>query len=573
MSKETLNLEIKANIKQVLKDTEILQAQIENTNRESKSMVDSFGAFGVTVGSVKQKFKDLSKVMTNNLKNIYRRTLLVANSFKLMFGGQMKIGAKVLFSVIKAGIAATGIGALVVAFGSLVQYFRDSEVGASKFKQITSQLGVVLGNVTDIVSNLGKSFFKLITKDFKGFKDGLAEVTEGVKNFGATTKKEMEAANQLEKDRLALQQFERQALVEKAKTEKDIMKLRLQARDFEKFSAEERLGFMREANKLADEQLTKDLHVAKEKLRFQQVENSFSKSTKENLDAEAQLEAQVHQIQRSNFSERKRMKSEEQAVVREIAADNKAASAARQKELDDEIAKTKELMAVEQERVNKLTVDAAALLDKYYESQLTAQQKEENAVYDKYFAIIEGKKALGEDVTELEKAQASEIAAIQKKHSEEQLKFSEMTQKQQLGIASKTAGEMATILGKETAAGKTMAIVQATIDTYASANAAYKAMSGIPVIGPGLGAVAAGAAIASGIANVKAIAGTGGGGGGGVSGGASASTPATPAPQMMSGQFELGGGIAPEPVKAFVITDEMTSSQAQLANIRRRATI
>jgi hypothetical protein len=42
---------------------------------------------------------------------------------------------------------------------------------------------------------------------------------------------------------------------------------------------------------------------------------------------------------------------------------------------------------------------------------------------------------------------------------------------------------------------------------------------------------------------------------------------------MMSGAFELGGGIAPEPVKAFVITDEMTSSQAQLANIRRRATI
>ena len=61
---------------------------------------------------------------------------------------------------------------------------------------------------------------------------------------------------------------------------------------------------------------------------------------------------------------------------------------------------------------------------------------------------------------------------------------------------------------------------------------------------------------------------TAGGGGGG---GRAAS--ATPAPQMMSGQFELGGGIAPEPVKAFVVTDEMTNSQDQLANIRRRATI
>ena len=37
--------------------------------------------------------------------------------------------------------------------------------------------------------------------------------------------------------------------------------------------------------------------------------------------------------------------------------------------------------------------------------------------------------------------------------------------------------------------------------------------------------------------------------------------------------FELSGGIKPEPVKAFVVTDEMTNSQDQLANIRRRATI
>ena len=42
---------------------------------------------------------------------------------------------------------------------------------------------------------------------------------------------------------------------------------------------------------------------------------------------------------------------------------------------------------------------------------------------------------------------------------------------------------------------------------------------------------------------------------------------------MMQGAFELGGGVAPEPVKAFVVTDEMTNSQDQLANIRRRATI
>ena len=48
-------------------------------------------------------------------------------------------------------------------------YFSDSEKGASKFKEITAQLGVVVGNVTDIISDLGKSVFKLITGDFDGF--------------------------------------------------------------------------------------------------------------------------------------------------------------------------------------------------------------------------------------------------------------------------------------------------------------------------------------------------------------------------------------------------------------------
>tara|TARA_Y100000593_G_scaffold72030_2_gene132277 strand:- start:1779 stop:4127 length:2349 start_codon:yes stop_codon:yes gene_type:complete len=52
---------------------------------------------------------------------------------------------------------------------------------------------------------------------------------------------------------------------------------------------------------------------------------------------------------------------------------------------------------------------------------------------------------------------------------------------------------------------KRVAQVQALVDAYASANAAYKAMAGIPVVGPALAVVAAGAAIGAGLANVKMI--------------------------------------------------------------------
>jgi hypothetical protein len=47
----------------------------------------------------------------------------------------------------------------------------------------------------------------------------------------------------------------------------------------------------------------------------------------------------------------------------------------------------------------------------------------------------------------------------------------------------------------------------------------------------------------------------------------------TPAPEMLSGKFELGGMQEQQPVQAYVVTDNLTDNQNKLAYIRRRATI
>ena len=60
-------------------------------------------------------------------------------------------------------------------------------------------------------------------------------------------------------------------------------------------------------------------------------------------------------------------------------------------------------------------------------------------------------------------------------------------------------------LGEQNALYKAAAITNTTIATYESATQAYKALAGIPVVGPALGAAAAGVAIGSGLANVAAI--------------------------------------------------------------------
>jgi hypothetical protein len=130
---------------------------------------------------------------------------------------------------------------------------------------------------------------------------------------------------------------------------------------------------------------------------------------------------------------------------------------------------------------------------------------------------------------------------------------------------------VATSLAKEgSAAAKGIAVAQTIFNTQ---QGIMKALADVPypmnVVQSALTGVMGAASIAKILSTNPEGAGAGGGGGGG----ASMSGAAPPAPQMMSGAFDLGGGIAPEAQKAFVVTDELTSSQDMLANIRRQATI
>ena len=81
--------------------------------------------------------------------------------------------------------------------------------------------------------------------------------------------------------------------------------------------------------------------------------------------------------------------------------------------------------------------------------------------------------------------------------------ITEQQNQMRLSLTANVLGQAANLLGKQTAAGKALAVAQATIDTYQSAVAAYKSLVGIPVVGPALATAAAGVAIAAGFKNIK----------------------------------------------------------------------
>ena len=147
-----------------------------------------------------------------------------------------------------------------------------------------------------------------------------------------------------------------------------------------------------------------------------------------------------------------------------------------------------------------------------------------------------------------------------------------------LAATSSTLGQVADLFGKESAAGKAAAIAQATIDTYLSAQKAYTATVGVPIVGPVLAPINAGLAIAAGIKNIKAITAVkvpndSGGGGGNLS---NNFTSGAQAPSFNvvgnSGMNQLAQ-IQQTPIQAYVVSGEVTSAQALDRNRVKNATL
>jgi len=272
---------------------------------------------------------------------------------------------------------------------------------------------------------------------------------------------------------------------------------------------------------------------------------------------------------------------------------------AEQKRKDDEAKKQKEIddkTKAEQDALDKLKADSAKkdadlkrqqlqsienLENEYFNRLLDKQTIEENAVREKYFNLIEAARTYGEDTKVLEAAQSAELKAIKDKADAEDIARDKTLKKQQLSSMSDTFGQVANILGKKSAAGKAAAIAAATINTYQGISEVWGNESTLPspfdVIQK---AVASATVLASGLKTVQQIksvpkpAGVTGGGGGG--GGTPTFTPPAFNVVGASGSSQLAdaiGGQSNQPTRAYVVSDDVTTSQALERNIVDGATI
>jgi hypothetical protein len=564
----TINLNV--NTKDAQKNVKDLEKAVEGVNEEVKETTES------------------SSELTGQLDNLTGGAISKFKAFKTSLKGVT--GG---FKTMRAAIISTGIGALIIAITSLISAFRSSEEGQNKFAKLTSMIGTVVSVLTDRLADLGegiinaftnpveaiknfaksvKSFItdringiidsfgllgsaikKAFTGDFSGaaedakkgliklndntniVKMGIDALSKSTRELVKEMKEEAKIAGDIADIRAEADKLDRKLIVDRAKADRDRATLLEKSVNKEKFSVEERIGFLQEAADLEEKITNQEIEAAQKRLDAQRAENALGKSTKEDKEKEAQLEAQLIQLETAKLTKQKEVTSQIIAFKAEEAAQLKAIA-------DKEALEKKERDAKALEEQKKLD-------EQIVQAQQNLEQAKANAIQGglQVIGMLAGKsKAVAKTLLIVEKGLA--IAQV-------------------ISTASKAIAQ----------AKANLAATPAVIGLVP--NPAYVVQAAATAKGILSTKIAAATSVAT-IA-AQAIQGLGGGGGGGSAGGlgGGGATESQPPSFNIVGQSETNqlaeavAGQEQQPVQAYVVANDVTTAQSLENNIVEGATL
>ena len=605
-----------------------------NLNVNSKDAVKGINDLEKSIDGVNKEVQDTSKSTQAMSGTLDKATGGAVSKFAAFKGaiGSVTTG----FKSLRVAIIGTGIGALLIAVTSLGQAFTRSEEGQNKFAKILGVIGSVTGNLLDLLADLGENIisvfenpkqaitdFANLIKDnivtrfqgllnlipnlgkaveqlFKGnFKEagkiatdsigkvvlGVDSVTDSVDNainsvkeFGKEISDDAAAAAKIADQRANAEKKARDLIVERAESERKIAELREKAVNKDKFTAQERIKFLEEAGRVSDELAAKEVEVAKLRLEAKQTENALTKSNKDDLNEAAQLEASVIQLETQRLNLQKRLSTELLTSRREEAAANKAL-------VDEENKRNEEAAAKEEKRLTDIEKIQEAYRQKQKDKDAQTELEKINLEEERKLAELDRLGATEEQkqsIIDFYNGKRLDNKIALDKAEVEIDKNTAKAKQENLAKVGNALSSFSELAGKETAAGKALAIASTLIQTYQSAQSSYASLAGIPVVGPALGVAAAGAAVFAGfkqIQNIKKTKVPGGGGGGSAGGGGSVGAAPTPPSFNVVGSSEtsvLSDSVASqtkEPVQAYVVSNDVTSAQSLERGIVDGATI
>jgi len=566
----TINLNV--NTKGAQKNVNDLEKAVEGVNNEVKETGASTEAMSGTLdnatGGAITKFKGLKGGLTAVIKS---------------------------FKTLRIAILATGLGALLIAVTSLGQAFTRSEEGQNKFAKILGVIGSVTGNLLDLLADLGENIISVfenpkqalidfknllvenITNRFKaildtvgflgsaiksvfkgdfdealesakkagssfvdsftGVENSIDKATNAVKEFGKEVAKDAANAAKIADLRAEADRLDRKLIVDRAKADRDRAVLLEKSINKEKFSVQERIKFLQEAADLEEKITNQEIEAAQKGLEAQQAENALGKSRREDKQKEAELEAQLIQLETAKLTKQKEVTSQIIAFKAEEAASLK--TIADQKAAEDK------------ERADKIAAENKERKDREEKEEKERNQRkieEEKAVQA---AELDVKNASLDAAT----AGFSILASFDKKNKKLQAAAL---------IASNAVGIAKNIINTNAANARITAEAGLAAPPLILANN-IRMITGI---------ASSVAATAKGLSALKA--GGSATGGGSAAGGGGGSTPpsfnivgATETSQLA----QAVGGQTQQPVQAYVVANDVTTAQSLENNIVEGATI
>ena len=606
--------------KEALKDEKIalkdLNKDRKKANEELKEATENAADYSGALGLVDKQTGGL----VSGLKNL-----------KGGLGGATKG-----MNLLKVAIIGTGIGALLIAITAVTTAFKSSEEGQNKFAKLLGIIGSVVGNLVDLLADLGegiiaafenpkqalinlknaiqenitnrieslidtfgflgKAIKKVFSGDFKGaleeaknagssyvdtltgVKNTIDKVTESTKGFVKELKEEAVIAGQIADQRAKADKIDRKNIVDRAEANRKRAELLEKAANKEKFTAKERIEFLKEAGALEEEITNKEIEAARLRLEAKTSENALARSTKQDLEEEAQLKANLINLEAARLTKQKLVTSQIVAAKREEEAELKAIRDAKALEIQE----AEKVEADRQAAVDKINKDLE--IQKENEKAQTEIQKIE-LEKERKIAELERLKATEEEKANIIAFYDGKITDAKDKNEEKQKKLKEIRTKQTLSDAKNTFNQIAQLAGEDSKVGKAFAIASATISGVEGVQNAYSTAqkSPITVAFPAYPIVSAGLAAAVAVKNIATIKRQDPSGRGAS---ASPSKPSgiPPTPSIppafnivgASGTNQLAdaiGGQTQQPVQAFVVSSEVTTAQELDRNIIDDASI
>jgi hypothetical protein len=562
-------------------------------------------------------FNNLIKTNTVFMKADAIATKMASRGMK-MLGISVKSTSR-SFKVLKTAIVSSGIGALVLVLGevaSMTMDWMDSSEDLEKeleqltqkikeYREETTKLNTAIDSAaqkdiirakirkatdaeiqqieTDAIKEKLKNFIKeesilkLLMARYHDDEQKLEKIRD---SLAEATRNRLQAKNDFEL-KLLDNQYEAKLKQWEEEQKIEAEKAKLEA---EKAEEKEKADALRKQRAATERQAAFELLIAKKKVDAEETISQQEKLAKyiaiENLKLQFILKHQdltKSQILKKEFET-------EQAIL-------KLQREFKLKELQENKQHQQNLDNIRNEFLNELEAESEI----YRQRFLTDQEKEIEAVEDKYFRLKELAIQHGEDITELvaneeaEKKEIREAAAGQTKKADGDLNDLKIQAVRDTlttinNLAILFAGKTEEQQRKAFKLQKGVAIAGAMIDTYQSAVRSYNSLSGIPGVGPILGFAAAAAAITAGMVNIKHIREQEFQGGGSM-------TPSTASTSMggtgaesqppafnvvgQSGFNQIVGALGQQqqqPIQAFVVSGDVTTAQQLENNIIQTAT-